>query len=86
MPPALLVQTCRYAATNFGPAKAGLPAAYPARQPRDLRLQLDIQLSKNAGSCCLGSRSNATIKHTVTILLCICQGEFTPKFPAETRG
>jgi hypothetical protein len=24
---ALLAQTCRYAATNFGPAKAGLPAA-----------------------------------------------------------
>jgi hypothetical protein len=48
--------------------------------------KLDIQLSKNAGSCCLGSRSNATLKHTVTILLCICQGEFTPKFRAETRG
>jgi hypothetical protein len=24
---AILVQTCRYAATNFGPAKAGLPSA-----------------------------------------------------------
>jgi hypothetical protein len=27
MTPALLAQTCRYTATNFGPAKAGLPAA-----------------------------------------------------------
>jgi hypothetical protein len=44
-----------------------------------------LRLSKNAGSCCLGSRRPATTKHTVTILLCICQGEFTPKFPAETR-
>jgi hypothetical protein len=45
-----------------------------------------LKLSKNAGSCCLGSRRPTTTKHTVTILLCICQGEFTPKFPAETGG
>jgi hypothetical protein len=34
MTPALLVQTCRYAATNFGPAKAGLPAVSGPAAPR----------------------------------------------------
>jgi hypothetical protein len=49
----LLAPTRRYAATNFGQAKraAGGSAAI-------CDSKLDIQLSKNPGSRCLGSRSS----------------------------
>jgi hypothetical protein len=60
------------------------PSAHSAHLEGDKTPAKRLRLSKNAGSCCLGSRRPATTKHTVTILLCICQAEFTPKLPAET--
>jgi hypothetical protein len=86
MPPALLVQTCRYAATNFGPAKAGLPAAYPARQPRDLRLQFGYSIVKERWFLLPGQPQQCNNKAYCNNIIMYLSRRIHPEIPGGDTG
>jgi hypothetical protein len=83
---ALLMQTCRYAATNFGQARRGCRRRYPARQPCDSRLQIGYSIVKERWFPLPGQPQQCNTKAYCNNIIMYLSRRIHPEIPGGDTG